>query len=129
MHKKKVLIIEDDTEICEMLGLILQKNGFEACLQYNGKHAVSQILKLHPYAVIMDLWMPGIDGSAVTQKIKKNPKTKNVPVILVSAKNRLEDIAKKSGADAFIAKPFSVSQLLGILNSLTESKQMQKKIR
>jgi two-component system response regulator VicR len=127
---KHILCIEDDQEMIDLIRLILNRRGFVVKGANGGKEGLEQIRKDHPDLVLLDLMMPDMDGWEVYQQMKADDSTKDIPVIVVTAKAQSIDkvlglhIAK---VDDYIAKPFSPQELLnsvdGILNKTkTETK-------
>jgi two-component system response regulator VicR len=120
---KHILCIEDDQEMIDLIRLILNRRGFVVKGANGGKEGLEQIRKDHPDLVLLDLMMPDMDGWEVYQQMKADDSTKDIPVIVVTAKAQSIDkvlglhIAK---VDDYIAKPFSPQELLnsvdGILN-------------
>ncbi len=113
--KKCVLICDDDVDILEVCKFILEKKNFQVktCTSYDS--VFSDMKEINPDIILMDLWMPGMGGEEATIKIKSNPDTKHIPVILFSANNELEQIANKVHANGFIRKPFELKELQNIL--------------
>jgi two-component system response regulator VicR len=112
---KTILCIEDEPEMIDLIRLILSRRGFEVIGAAGGKEGLEKLALETPDLVLLDLMMPDIDGWEVYQQMKANEKTKNVPVIVVTAKAQSIDkvlglhIAK---VDDYIAKPFSPQELL-----------------
>lgn len=112
--KHKVLIIEDNNDVRENLGEILQLSGYETVLAANGKSGVEMALDNVPDLILCDIMMPELDGFAVLRILSKNPATSSVPFIFLSAKTELTDLRKGMtlGADDYITKPFDDVELL-----------------
>lgn len=108
------MVIDDDPQILEIIGFILEDEGYEVELSSNG-----QILLLRkdnlPDVILMDVWMPGIYGGTLGELIKMQAHTKHIPIIMMSASKDLEKIARDSGATDFLSKPFEVSDLSAIV--------------
>ena len=112
---KTILCIEDEPEMIDLIRLILTRRGFEIRGAVGGKEGLEIIRKNHPDLVLLDLMMPEIDGWEVYQQMKANEATKNIPVIVVTA--RAQSIEKVLGlhiakVDDYIVKPFSPQELL-----------------
>lgn len=114
---KKILIIEDDADILELLEIILHGNGF-AVIKVNREITVKEIIGLSPHLIIIDLLLPFISGNELCLELKANKQTLNIPVILCSAHNNLERIAAESKSDAFISKPFDVIDFENLVKKL-----------
>ncbi len=108
----KILIIDDDPAILEAIKYILEDNGYEVAVCANGASTEDSIIKNKPALIIMDYWLSDIDGDVIIKKLKTDDKTKNIPIIFLSASNDAANIAKLAGADDFLAKPFEISDLL-----------------
>lgn len=108
---KKVLAVDDDQNILESLYLILSDEGYTPMVENNGMKVEEQIEKNRPDLILLDIRLPGIPGNEVAKRIKSNKKTRNIPVILLSANYDGRLLSSLSGADAFIEKPFDISTL------------------
>jgi len=112
---KKILCIEDEPEMIDLIRLILSRKGFETTGANGGKEGLEIIRRDHPDLILLDLMMPDMDGWEVYQQMKSDPATKDIPVIVVTAKAQSIDkvlglhIAK---VDDYITKPFSPQELL-----------------
>lgn len=112
---KKILVIDDDLAILEVIKIILEENGYAVTVHANGADAVAVAEKLLPEVILIDIWISGFDGKELTKELKENKKTKEIPVVMVSAKYDAEKVAKEAGADAFLPKPFDITDLLAIV--------------
>ena len=117
--KKKILIVEDDKMICQLESIILELRGYDIISAENGQAALDILIKELPDLVLLDVMLPGVDGYAICQHIKSNPATKNIPVIMLTAKKTAEDIKKgyQMGADEYVTKPFRSAALLETIAS------------
>ncbi|WP_316831679.1 response regulator [Pedobacter aquatilis] len=114
-NRKKILICDDDEGIIDLLEMILEDTGHEIIPEQNSLNVKGLIDSGKPDLVILDLWMPVLSGDQVLGMIRKNPLTKDLPVIVISASRNGEEIATAAGANAFVAKPFDVDHLLRIV--------------
>lgn len=114
-NKTKILVCDDDAGILEVIKIILEENNIEVLTTSTGKGIQKTIQSHKPDMVFLDIWMPGIDGKEITKILKRDPKTKNTPIILISALNDTKDISKEIGADGFLSKPFTIENLLGVV--------------
>jgi DNA-binding response OmpR family regulator len=118
---KSILCIEDEQEMIDLIRLILTRRGFEVKGANGGKEGLAIIQKDHPDLVLLDLMMPDMDGWEVYQQMKADETTKDIPVIVVTAKAQSIDrvlglhIAK---VDDYIAKPFSPQELLNSVDKV-----------
>ncbi len=109
--KKKILIADDDPAILEALSLMLEETGYIVKTTVDGKTAQDMKDEL-PNLLLLDVWMAGMDGRDICKHLKKQQKTKDIPIILISANRDVEGMAKECGADGFIAKPFEMKDFL-----------------
>ncbi len=114
--KRKVLIVDDDAEIVELMVDILERDGrFEVQSASSGYEAGIATEQFRPELILLDYMLPDINGNVVCQTIKKNPKFEDIKIIIVSGVVKQDDIDQllRSGAEDFIKKPFSVEILIG----------------
>lgn len=111
--KKRVLVIEDDADILEILEIIFQDEGFEVIPNRIGMSS-SQIHSIQPDLILLDVRIAGYEktGEDICRELKKSPATAHLPIILLSAEVGLAGLARRCGADAFISKPFEIYQLI-----------------
>lgn len=111
MLKNKILVIDDDNHILELISLYLKKEGYEVFNAENGKQGLLQFYSINPSLVILDIMMPVIDGYDVCKEIRKTSKT---PIIMLTAKGETFDkvLGLEIGADDYIIKPFEPKELL-----------------
>ena len=127
MNSKVILCIEDEQEMIDLIRLILSRRGFEILGANGGKEGLEMIRKNHPDLVLLDLMMPEMDGWEVYQQMKADETTRDIPVIVVTAKAQSIDkvlglhIAK---VDDYIAKPFSPQELLASVDTVLGRKQI-----
>lgn len=114
MSKKKIVIIEDEPDILEVLSYNLKREGFEVFSATNGTLGLSLVDKELPDLLLLDLMLPGMDGIEICSSIKNNPATQNTLIIMVTAKGEESDIVLGLGvgADDYITKPFSPKELV-----------------
>ncbi len=110
--RKKILVCDDDTGILELIKTILQEEGFLVKVINNGKGIKEQIKQYKPDLILLDIWMPGLNGTEVIKLLKTDPETVNIAIILISALNETEEIAIKAGANDYLSKPFNINDLL-----------------
>jgi two-component system response regulator VicR len=123
---KMILCIEDEQEMIDLMRLILNRRGFEIRGANGGKEGLEIIRNDHPDLVLLDLMMPDMDGWEVYQQMKSDETTKNIPVIVVTA--RAQSIEKVLGlhiakVDDYIVKPFSPQELLTSVDKVLKRKQ------
>ena len=119
MNKGKVLVVDDEVYILHTLDFSLNAEGYEVITAEDGEQGLAKAKSEQPDLVVLDVMMPKIDGYEACRKLKQDPKMKDVPVILLTAKGR--DIDRKLGlevgADDYITKPFSPNKLIEKIGS------------
>ena len=110
----RVLVVDDEPNIVTSLEFLLQDAGFEVRTAANGQEALEQTAQFAPDLILLDVMMPVLNGYEVCQRLKSDPKTRGMRVLMLSAKGRDVEIAKglELGADAYMTKPFSTRDLL-----------------
>jgi len=119
---KRVLIVDDEPNIVASLEFLMEDAGFEVQTAANGQEALDRTARFAPDLVLLDVMMPLLNGYEVCQRLKSDPRTHAVRVLMLSAKGRDVDIAKglELGADAYVTKPFSTSELLAKVRELLD---------
>ncbi len=109
--KQKILIVDDDVNIAELISLYLTKECFDTLIVNDGEAAISEFISYQPNLVLLDLMLPGIDGYEVCREIRK---TSKVPIIMLSAKGEIFDkvLGLELGADDYVIKPFDSKELV-----------------
>ncbi|HEY6378063.1 MAG TPA: response regulator [Candidatus Dormibacteraeota bacterium] len=120
MPRPRVLVVDDDPRLVHVVSMYLGIEGFEVDTAADGEEALGRIEAALPDVVVLDVMMAGMDGLEACRRIKRNPATAHVPVILFTALSRDEDArdGRAAGADQFISKPFSLVGLGGAIRSL-----------
>ncbi len=111
--KQKIVIIDDDKDIAEVIGLLLEMEGYNPIVVYSGRNALENIRKVKPHLIILDVMLDGFDGREICGQLKSDPELKKIPVILVSAAADPDQLGKH---DLFIAKPFNVDEMVASVN-------------
>ena len=112
--KRKVLIVDDDAEIVELLEEVLERDGrFEVKTASSGYEAGMATQRFRPELILLDYMLPDVNGNVVCQTIRSNPEFENIKIIIVSGVVKQDEISQllKSGAEDFIRKPFNISEL------------------
>lgn len=121
MSKKIILIVEDRPEMRKLIHMTLSINDLEIHEADSGESSIKMAKALHPDCILMDVMMPGeIDGYQACKKIRDDQKTKDIPVIILSARGQAADLneGRRAGANAYLVKPFSPLQLLQTVQQL-----------
>jgi two-component system, OmpR family, alkaline phosphatase synthesis response regulator PhoP len=114
MAEEKILIVDDEANIRELISFNLNKNGYKTISTDNGISALKIIKEEKPALILLDLMLPGMDGFDVCKEVRRNSETSSTPIIILSAKGEEFDkvLGLELGADDYITKPFSVRELL-----------------
>lgn len=119
-NKKTILIAEDDPAILEAVKMILEMEDYNVVTTSGD---LSLIKKTLPDLVLLDIRMSGIDGRDICKELKKDEKTKNIPVIIISASREVKESAKEAGANGFLAKPFEMDELIRLVSEYLSKDQ------
>lgn len=128
-NSKRVVYIEDDPEMIDLVVMILSRRGFAVKGAHGGRNGLDLVIKELPDLVLLDLMMPGMDGWEVYQQLKANETTRNIPIIIITAKAQAIDrvlglhIAK---VDDYIAKPFRPQELLDSIDRVLSGQPSEK---
>lgn len=124
MAKQKILIVDDDNNIAELISLYLMKECFDTMIVEDGEKALEQFGQFQPNLILLDLMLPGIDGYQVCREIRR---TSNVPIIMLSAKGEVFDkvLGLELGADDYIIKPFDSKELVARVKAVLRRTQTQ----
>jgi len=131
MAKEKILIIEDEKNIAKLIKFNLEKNGYETIATRSGEEAI-QILGRHEVdLILLDIMLPGMNGLEVCKEIKQMNRTKNIPVIMLTAKGEEVDriVGFEVGADDYITKPFSPRELILRLKAILRRGKAEDTVR
>jgi len=120
MDKGKILVIDDEEDILEFLDTLFTTKGFSVVTAANGEMGLNRAIEERPGVILLDIMMPEMDGHEVCRRLKSNAETSHIPVIMLTAMNRVRDIAQSmdEGADGFMAKPFDNRSLLQAVNTI-----------
>lgn len=117
-NKKTVLVVDDETDLLDIVQVWLKDRGFAVLTANNGTDALRQLETVTPDLILLDLLMPNVDGLELLTQIKKNPKTKSIPVNILTVKGDTGSIdeALRRGAKDFLIKPFESDDLYRIVD-------------
>src|SRR5215467_506159 len=123
MSPKKVLIVEDEKDILQLVKMYLEKEGFRTVTAATGAEALRQVRSERPDLVVLDLMLPEIDGLEVCKKLRVAPQTAMLPIIMLTAKSEESDtvVGLELGADDYVGKPFSPRALVARVKALFRS--------
>ena len=123
--KRKVLIVDDDAEIVELIEEVLERDGrFEVKTASSGYEAGIATEQFRPELILLDYMLPDVNGNVVCQTIRRNPKFENIKIVIVSGVVKEDEIAQllKSGAEDFIRKPFNITELTDKITAVLQMK-------
>ena len=117
MSNQKILIVDDDTNICELLRLYIEKEGYSTVIANDGEEAVSAFLQEQPSLVLLDIMLPKLDGWQVCREIRK---TSDCPIIMLTAKGEVFDkiLGLELGADDYVVKPFEAKEVIARIRAV-----------
>ena len=116
--KRTIIVVDDCPDLVTIVRLLLENDGFNVMCAYNGTQLFDGLEKQKPDLILLDIMMPKMDGMEVLTRLKGDPSTASIPVILLTAKVLYEDVlgGYKLGADEYITKPFTRTQLMTSIN-------------
>ncbi|MGB9672968.1 MAG: response regulator [Anaerolineales bacterium] len=129
---EKVLLVDDDIDTLRLVGLMLQRQGYQILAANNGAQALSIAEKEQPDIILLDIMMPEMDGFEVTRRLRENPITNPIPIIIFSAKNQTEDklMGFEAGADDYLTKPTQPRELFAHIRAvLARVQKSQPKVK
>ena len=117
---KKILACDDEKNIVRLIQVNLERAGFDVITAYDGKEALHKVLHEHPDLVVLDVMMPYMDGFEVLQTLRRHAVTREIPVIMLTAKAQDADVFKgwQSGVDCYLTKPFNPAELLSFVRRI-----------
>ena len=121
-EKQKILVVDDDQHIAELISLYLMKDGYDTQEVYDGKKALEAVTTYEPDLILLDLMLPGMDGYQVCAEVRK---TSKVPIIMLTAKGETFDkvLGLELGADDYIVKPFDAKELVARVKAVVQKKR------
>jgi CheY-like chemotaxis protein len=118
--EKKILVVEDNLSIRQLIKFLLEKEGYGVQLAVNGTDAILKATEYQPHMIIMDVMMRESDGFQTCRRLKSMEETKDIPVMLVSARGQKKEQEEgmNAGASAYMVKPFEPDYLLRVVNKI-----------
>jgi CheY-like chemotaxis protein len=120
MQDKQILVVEDEEDILELVSFNLKKQGYQVKGVTSGEEALQEARRKIPSLIILDLMLPGVDGFNVCKSLKNDPRTKAVPIVMLTARSEEADIVigLELGADDYLTKPFSPRELIARVRAI-----------
>ncbi len=130
MAKEKILVVEDEEDIQELIRYNLTKEGYNVSCVSTGEEGVTRAKRDQPHLVLLDLMLPNMDGFEVCRTIKHDPKTQHIPIVMLTAKGEESDIVTglELGADDYIPKPFSPKIVIARIRNILRRKSRDNSI-
>ncbi len=127
MPKERILVVEDEEDIQELIRYNLSQEGYHSVVVDSGEEALAEVLRNPPRLILLDLMLPGMSGLEVCKTLKTNPKTLAIPIIMVTARSEESDIivGLELGAEDYITKPFSPKVLLARVRACLRRKMKE----
>ncbi|NJO83835.1 MAG: response regulator transcription factor [Blastochloris sp.] len=125
---EKILVVDDDIDSLKLIGLMLQRNGYEVIAANAGSQAISKALSDQPSLVILDVMMPDMNGYEVCRRLRTNPETKHIPIIMFTAKTLIDDKVAgfEAGADDYLTKPTHPAELASRVKTILSRQNKQR---
>ena len=120
---KKILAVDDEKNIIRLIEVNLMREGYQVVTAGDGKEALEKVAVEQPDLVVLDVMMPYLDGFEVLHELKKDPDTRDIPVIMLTAKAQDADVFNgyRSGADCYLTKPFNPKELNAFVKRIFDS--------
>lgn len=124
MARQRVLVVDDEQDLLQLVEYNLEKNGFDVTCVETGEDALRSARANQPDVMVLDLMLPGLDGLEVCRSIKGEARTRDIPVVMLTAKGEESDVVKglEMGADDYVTKPFSPKVLVARINAVLRRK-------
>ncbi len=128
MAKPKILIVEDDPDISELIHFNLEKAGYQTVRAEDGEQALRLAQKHQPDLILLDLLLPGLNGLEVCRRLKRDPAMQHIPIMMVTAKGEEMDrvVGLELGADDYVVKPFSIREIILRIQKLLDRREKQE---
>ncbi len=128
MAKEKIFVVEDEADILELIRYNLVKEGYKVTAVTSGEEALKRIEAENPDLIVLDLMLPGVDGLEVCRRLKREPRTQDISIIMLTAKSEEADIVTglELGADDYITKPFSPKVLVARVRAVSRRKTAEQ---
>jgi two-component system alkaline phosphatase synthesis response regulator PhoP len=127
-QKKRVLVVDDERHIVRLVQVNLERQGYEVLTAYDGVECLEKAKAEKPDLIVLDVMMPRMDGFEALQRLKSDPKTNQIPVIMLTARAQDRDVLQgyQYGADLYLTKPFSPLELISLVKRVFESQEEEE---
>jgi len=115
--RKTVLVVEDDEHVSSLLVALLEDSGYDAVPALDGRSAIDLAQKIQPHLITLDLALPGTDGHEVLESLKADPRTREIPVVVISAFTQVLPAGDRKKLAYLLGKPFDVSEVMAIVQA------------
>jgi two-component system response regulator MprA len=109
----RILVVDDDADLCDMISICLSAEGYAVDSARDGRSALDEVARFAPTLILLDLWLPVLDGRHFAAQLRADGRT--TPLIVVSAADDAQSVAREIGSTAFLEKPFAMDDLLGVV--------------
>ncbi|WP_129715735.1 response regulator transcription factor [Pedobacter sp. SYP-B3415] len=121
MSQKRILVVEDDADILEVIQLTLESKDYRVFPLLDARHTLRAVDEFNPDLIVLDIMLSGMDGRAIFRDLRSRPETKHIPVMMTSARYKEEFIhSDRMEPEAFLEKPFDIDNLLAQVKKLTD---------
>jgi DNA-binding response OmpR family regulator len=118
MKSKKVLVVDDENDILDVIRIILEDEGYEVFTVDNGTEVLKEVANNTPDLILLDVMLCGMDGRDICKNLKSHALYKLIPIIMISASHNLQGfLDQEGGADCFISKPFDIDNLIAVVEA------------
>jgi CheY-like chemotaxis protein len=118
---KRILVVDDDASILEVLQMMLEEEQYQIETTAISEEIYQRVAEFRPHLILLDVLMTGIDGRIIARTLKQQNHTRHIPIIMLSATPTVEETARDSGGDEFLAKPFEIDTLLMLIEKYVGS--------
>lgn len=119
-RRKKILTCDDEKNIVRLIQVNLERQGFDVVTAYNGRECLERVAEDRPDLIVLDLMMPEMTGFEVLEKLKANPDTEDIPVIMLTARTQDQDVLRgwQAGVECYLTKPFNPIELITFIKRI-----------
>ncbi len=119
----RVLVVDDSEVIRDLIAVNLELEGFEVMCAESGQAALEMVKQVKPHVVTLDVMMPGLDGFETAQRLREDPETEHIPIVMVTGRSQAADVVRgeAAGVEAYLSKPFEPAELVTVVRSLARS--------